>query len=384
MIHRELTEKVLELLEKFPIVALTGPRQSGKTTLSKTLKPLYKYVNLENLSDREFAYNDPKGFLETYKGGAIIDEIQNVPHLFSYLQVLTDERKINGEYIITGSQNFLMMEQIAQSLAGRVAIFSLLPFSYKELKNTEYNPKSWENYALSGSYPRKIIQDIGSVDYYENYIKTYVERDVRQLKNITNLDLFQKFILLIAGRVGQLFNQNSLGNELGLDNKTINSWFTLLEISFIAYKLQPFHSNFNKRIVKTPKIYFYDTGLLVYLLGIRNASDFDIHFAKGAIFENLVISEFKKDSINSSTNSKFYFWRDHTQNEVDVIIESGMKLDAVEIKSGKTINQNFFKGLDYFKVLKDNTKLHLVYGGEESQTRSKYEVSTLYNLPDFL
>ena len=381
MITRTLSQKISELIQKFPIIAITGPRQSGKTTLSKMVQPNYKYVNLENLSDREFALTDPVGFLETYKNGVIIDEIQNVPSLFSYLQIVTDERNRNGEYIITGSQNFLMMQQIAQSLAGRVAIFTLLPLSYRELENSIYVPKTWENYALSGSYPRKIIQDIDASDYYENYLKTYVERDVRLLKNIMNLDLFQKFIRLIAGRVGQLFNQNSLGNELGLDNKTINSWFSLLETSYIAYKLQPYHTNFNKRIVKTPKIYFYDTGLLSYLLGIRNENDLETHFAKGLLFENLVLSELQKNAINSGSKATFYFWRDHSQNEVDIIMETGIKLDAIEIKSGKTIHQNFFKGLDYFKNLNDTTHLHLIYGGAENQDRSKYRVHTLFNLP---
>lgn len=383
MIARTITPKVLELLEKFPIIAITGPRQSGKTTLSKIVKPNYKYVNLENLADREFAKTDPIGFLQTYQNGVIIDEIQNVPSLFSYLQVVTDERNINGEYIITGSQNFLMMEQISQSLAGRVALFTLLPMSIQELENTVYKPKIWENYALSGSYPRKIIQNIDASDYYENYIKTYVERDVRLLKNISNLDLFQKFIKLLAGRVGQLFNQSSLGNELDLDNKTINSWFTLLETSFLTFKLQPYHSNFNKVIVKTPKVYFHDTGLLCYLLGIRNEEDLELHFAKGNIFENLVVSEMYKNSINNATKSKIYFWRDKSQNEVDLIIETGSRLDAIEIKSGKTINQSFFKGLDYFKNLKSDTYLHLVYGGNENQKRTNYTISSIFNLPDF-
>ena len=269
MIPRAIQFKIEELLSKYPIIAITGPRQSGKTTLSKLIKPDYNYVNLENLSNRDFAKSDPLGFLETYQNGVIIDEIQYVPQLFSYLQVVTDERNRNGEYIITGSQNFLLMEQISQSLAGRIALFTLLPLSINELQLTNYKVTQWEDYAIGGSYPRKIIQHIESSDYYENYLKTYVERDVRLLKNITNLDLFQKFIQLLAGRVGQLFNQSSLGNELGLDNKTINAWFSLLETSFIAFKLQPYHKNFSKRIVKTPKIYFYDTGLLCYLLGIH-------------------------------------------------------------------------------------------------------------------
>ncbi|WP_395043803.1 ATP-binding protein [Flavobacterium sp.] len=382
MIQRMLASKVLELTDKFPIVAITGPRQSGKTTLSKMVKPNYSYVNLENLSDREFAKIDPIGFLNTYKNGVIIDEIQNVPSLFSYLQIVTDERNINGEYIITGSQNFLMMEQITQSLAGRVALFTLLPFSFKELENTIYKPESWEKYALSGSYPRKIIQNIQSADYYENYLKTYVERDLRLLKNITNLDLFQKFIQLLSGRVGQLFNQTSLGNELDLDNKTINSWFTLLEASFITFKLQPYHKNYNKRLVKTSKIYFNDIGLLCYLLGIKTETDLENHYAKGSIFENLIILELLKNSINESTKSKFYFWRDASQNEVDLIIETGTKVEAIEIKSSKTINQSFFKGLNYFKKINSETNLSIIYGGFENQTRTDYTIYTLKNLPN--
>jgi predicted AAA+ superfamily ATPase len=382
MIQRAIAHKVLELLSKFPIIAITGPRQSGKTTLSKMIKPDYNYVNLENLSDREFATTDPIGFLNTYKNGVIIDEIQNVPSLFSYLQIVTDERNINGEYIITGSQNFLMMEQITQSLAGRVALFTLLPFSFKELENTKYKPKAWEEYALSGSYPRKIIQDIQSADYYDNYLKTYVERDVRLLKNITNLDVFQKFIQLLSGRVGQLFNQTSLGNELDLDNKTINSWFTLLEASFITFKLQPFHKNYNKRLVKTSKIYFNDIGLLCYLLGIRTETDLENHYAKGSIFENLIILELLKNSINDSSKSKFYFWRDTSQNEVDLIIETGNKVAAIEIKAGKTINQSFFKGLDYFKKINTDASLSVIYGGFESQQRTNYAIYNLNDLPN--
>ncbi|MDY0089625.1 MAG: ATP-binding protein [Flavobacteriaceae bacterium] len=382
MIQRILAEKVSELVDKFPVIAITGPRQSGKTTLSKMIKPNYKYVNLENLSDREFAQTDPIGFLTTYQNGVIIDEIQNVPSLFSYLQIVTDERNINGEYIITGSQNFLMMEQITQSLAGRVALFTLLPFSYKELENTDFKPENWEKYALSGSYPRKIIQDIQPADYYENYLKTYVERDVRLLKNITNLDLFQKFIQLLSGRVGQLFNQTSLGNELDLDNKTINSWFTLLEASFITFKLQPYHKSFNKRIIKTPKIYFNDIGLLCHLLGIRTLNDLENHYAKGSIFENLIILELMKNAINTSSKSKFYFWRDASQNEVDLIVENGNKIGTFEIKSGKTINQSFFKGLDYFRKINSDANLSVVYGGAESQKRTNYTIYTLENLPD--
>jgi len=374
MIQRHLFAKAQQLLEKFPIVAITGPRQSGKTTFSKQLKPEYSYVNLEDITNREFAKNDPKGFLNTYKNGVIIDEIQYVPEFFSYLQVFTDERNQVGEYIITGSQNFLLMEQISQSLAGRVALFTLLPFSYQELKNTEYHYNSWEQYAVNGSYPRKITFDISTSDYYSNYLSTYVERDVRLLKNITNLDLFQKFIYLLAGRVGQLFNQSNLGNELGIDNKTINAWMSLLETSYIAYRLYPYHSNFNKRIIKTPKIYFYDTGLLSYLLGIKNEQEVSIHFAKGGIFENLIITEFLKNSFNKGDHPSYYFWRDHANNEIDLLIENHPSIDIYEIKSSSTIKQDFFKGLNYFKELNANTNAHLIYGGNENQLRTGVEV----------
>jgi hypothetical protein len=374
MIQRHLFAKAQQLLEKFPIVAITGPRQSGKTTFSKQLKPEYSYVNLEDITNREFAKNDPKGFLNTYKNGVIIDEIQYVPELFSYLQVFTDERNQVGEYIITGSQNFLLMQQISQSLAGRVALFTLLPFSYQEIKNTAYHYSTWEQYAVNGSYPRKITFDIRSSDYYSNYLSTYVERDVRLLKNITNLDLFQKFIYLLAGRVGQLFNQSSLGNELGIDNKTISAWMSLLETSYIAYRLYPYHTNFKKRIIKTPKIYFYDTGLLSYLLGIKNEQEISLHFAKGGIFENLIITEFLKNSCNNGEHPIYYFWRDHANNEVDLLIENHPSIDIYEIKSSTTIKPDFFKGLNYFKGLNANTNAHLIYGGTENQSRTGIKV----------
>jgi predicted AAA+ superfamily ATPase len=374
MIQRQLYTKASQLLEKFPIIAITGPRQSGKTTFSKQLRPEYSYVNLEDITNREFAKNDPKGFLNTYKNGAIIDEIQYVPELFSYLQVFTDERNQVGEYIITGSQNFLLMQQISQSLAGRVALFTLLPLSLKELKDSEYSFSNWESYAVSGSYPRKILFDIDGRDYYANYLSTYVERDVRLLKNITNLDLFQKFIFLVAGRVGQLFNQSSLGNELGVDNKTINSWMSLLETSYIAYRLYPYHSNFNKRIVKTPKVYFYDTGLLSFLLGIKSEQEMSQHFAKGSIFENLIITEFLKNAYNKGDTPIFYFWRDHTNNEVDLLIENYPKIDIYEIKSSATIKMDFFKGLNHFKGLHSSVNAHLIYGGTENQKRTEVNV----------
>lgn len=380
---RHVQPLIEQALTKFPVVALTGPRQSGKTTLCKWLKPEYTYVNLEDLTLREFARTDPKGFLQTYKSGVIIDEIQYVPDLFSYLQVYTDERQRAGEYLITGSQNFLMMERISQSLAGRVALFNLLPLSAEELRSSTYNPNSWHEMLLGGGYPRKWTQQIEADDFYENYLRTYVERDVRLIKNINNLDLFQKFIQLLAGRVGQMFNQHNLGNELGIDNKTVNAWMNLLEVSFIAFRLQPYHENFGKRVVKTPKVYFYDTGLLSFLLGIRSVNDMQLHFAKGSLFENYVILEKIKHAWNFKTREKFYFWRETTGKELDLIVERSNELLAIEIKSGMTINSDFFKGLHSFTKVKPQAKAILVYGGYESQNRSDVKVVSVSDLASF-
>ncbi len=379
-IERDIAPKVLEALKKFPIVGIMGPRQSGKTTLCQMLQPKFTYVNLEDPSIRSFAKTDPKGFLETYQKGVIIDEIQYVPELFSYLQVFTDQRQINGEYIITGSQNFLMSQHISQSLAGRVALFNLLPFSISELQKIDFQFYSWEDYLIRGAYPRKWKSDIESVDFYANYLNTYVERDVRMLKNIMNLDTFQKFIKLLAGRTGQLLNQSNLGNELGLDNKTVNAWMTLLEASFIAFRLYPYHNSFTKRIVKTPKVYFYDTGLLAYLLGIRSKEDLEVHFAKGQLFENFILLEKLKSTWNLKTHENYYFWRDSSGNEVDLIIEDGLQLFAVEIKSSKTIHPDFFKSLKKFSTIKPDVKSFLVYGGQELQKRTDAIVLGFNNL----
>ncbi|MCE6990522.1 ATP-binding protein [Dyadobacter sp. CY323] len=384
MIPRSLSDKVAEMLMKYPIVSLLGPRQAGKTTLAKMVRPDYQYVNLENLSIRSFALEDPVGFLATYQGGVIIDEAQYAPNLFSYLQVFTDERNIKGEYILTGSQNFLMMEQITQSLAGRVAIFQLLPFSIDELDGTQYAEDKWEKYIIKGSYPRKLVDDIDAQTFYDNYLRTYIERDVRLVKNILDLGAFQRFIQLLAGRIGQQFNQNSLGVELGLNNKTINSWLSVLETSFIAFRLQPYFQNFNKRIVSTPKVYFYDLGLAAYLLGIRTEDELDTHYAKGSLFENLVINELQKNVMNKGQQPRFYFWRDQSQHEVDLLIQDGVNLKAIEIKSGKTIQKDFFKNLDFFGKVSGATDLNLIYGGDEFQKRTKVTAYPFHNLHNIL
>lgn len=371
MLARTLKVKLEEMLSKYPIVSITGPRQSGKTTLSKIIRPDYQYVTLENPSIRLFAQQDPVGFLETYQNGVILDEAQYVPELFSYLQVVTDARQRLGEYILTGSQNFLLMEKITQSLAGRVAVFNLLPFSLEELNGTPYLAATWEDQILQGFYPRKLVRDIDSEDFYASYLQTYVERDVRQVKNILNLDLFQRFIRLLAGRIGQLFNQNSLATELGVDNKTISAWLSVLETSFVAYRLPPYFENFNKRLVKTPKVYFYDTGLAAYLLGIRNRAELDVHFAKGALFENLLITDLLKNSLNRGKRPDFYFWRDASHHEVDLLIQQGTSVLAVEIKSGKTIQPDYFKGLKYLQNVNPAIQPWVLFGGEGLQKRQE-------------
>lgn len=368
MLERDIEHKLLEMATKFPVVAITGPRQSGKTTLCKKLFDEYTYVTLENPDTREFAQNDPKGFFEKYNSEIIIDEIQNVPNLFSYIQTHVDESGKTGQFILTGSQNFLLFEKITQSLAGRVYIYHLLPFSQQELKR---NYELTLNEALfKGGYPRIFHKKIEPNDYFPSYIQTYIERDVRTIFNIRDLNNFNSFLKICASRIGQLFNATSIGNELGVDYKTIQHWLTILESSFIIYRLQPYFQNFNKRIVKSPKIYFYDTGLVCHLLGIRSKEEIDIHFIKGSLFENYCITEHLKYSLNKGVSQTHYFWRDNTGNEIDLLID-GIKKKIFEIKSGRTIKSDFFKGLTKFEQFAKDVQLvkHVIYGGEESRNQ---------------
>lgn len=376
---RHIKEKAGSLLSKFPLLAITGPRQSGKTTFARRLKPDYTYVNLELPEARDFAKSDPLGFLRTYQNGVILDEVQLVPELFSYLQVLTDDRNIPGEYILTGSQNFLLSNQITQSLAGRVALLNLLPFSIRELSD-RVKGEEWETLAVNGGYPRKYQFDIAPSDYYPNYIQTYIERDVRQILNIMDLGNFQKFLQLLAGRVGQIFNQSNFSNELGIDQKTVNSWLSVLETSFIAFRLPAYYRNFNKRVLKTPKVYFYDTGVLCSLLGIKNPQDMKVHFARGPLFENLVVLELMKKEMNAGKIPSLYYWRDNHQNEVDLLQEKDGNLTAIEIKSSETYHSDFLKGLKYFQKIAPDTDLKLIYGGKLNQEREGIEITNIWNL----
>ncbi|WP_192349345.1 ATP-binding protein [Algoriphagus sp. Y33] len=376
---RHIKDKAISLLGKFPTLAITGPRQSGKTTFARKLKPDYTYVNLELPETRNFAKSDPLAFLRAYQNGVILDEVQWVPELFSYLQVLTDERNILGEYILTGSQNFLLSNQITQSLAGRVAMLNLLPFSKAELSG-HIPIQSWEALTVNGGYPRKYQFDIAPNDYYPNYIQTYIERDVRQILNVMDLGNFQKFLQLLAGRVGQIFNQSNFSNELGIDQKTVNAWLTVLETSFIAFRLPSYYRNFNKRILKSPKVYFYDTGVLCSLLGIKRAEDLNVHFARGPLFENLVILELMKKELNAGNIPAIYYWRDSHQNEVDLLQENDGKLTAIEIKSSETYHSDFLKGLKYFQKTAPESAAKLIYAGNLNHEREGIQISNFQNL----
>jgi len=362
------------MAKKFPVIAITGPRQSGKTTLCKKLFNDYRYVTLENPDNKQFALSDPRGFLKEYGKKVVIDEVQNVPELFSYIQGYVDEHGEPGQYILTGSQNFLLLEKISQTLAGRVYIYHLLPFSHAELK-IDHRQVLFTS-IFNGGYPRIYDKDIHPSDFFPSYIQTYLERDVRSILNIKNLNLFSSFLKICAGRIGQIFNASTISNEIGIDYKTIQSWLSLLEASFILYRLPPWHTNFNKRVIKSPKIYFYDTGLVSYLLGLRSSEEINVHFLKGALFENFIITEHIKNKWNNGAAPSAYFWRDRAGNEIDLIVDEGINLKIVEIKSSQTIREDFFKGLNRFEKMADkfSLKKYLIYGGNESQKRTNIRI----------
>ncbi len=368
MIKRVITEKIIQLAEKFPVISVTGPRQSGKTTLIKTIFPDYRYESLEDPDTRLFAINDPRKFLNAEKK-MIIDEIQIAPELFSFMQSNTDKTNTNGQFIISGSQSFLLNQHISQSLAGRVAILNLMPLSLIELVDHGIPVPGYEKLIYQGFYPRLYDRNIEPVDFYPNYIQTYIERDVRLLQNIHDLTLFIRFLKLCAGRIGQLLNMNSLANDCGVSPNTAKSWVSVLEASFIIFLLQPHFKNFNKRLVKMPKLYFIDTGLASSLLEIQSENQLSTHYLRGALFENFIISEFIKTRLNQGLRNNCYFWRDNKGMEIDCIIESGNRLTPIEIKSGNTFNQDFFRNLNYWNKLSGNPvkNSYVIYGGDSSR-----------------
>ena len=376
MIERVLKTKLLEMAAKYPIVTVTGPRQSGKSTLLKASFPDYQYVSLEDPDMRLFATDDPRGFLATYPDKTIIDEVQRVPSLFSYIQTHSDKENKEGMYMLAGSHNFLLMENVNQSLAGRTAVLKLLPFSHHEMSLGNILPTTVDEEIFKGAYPRIYDKDIAPVDYYPYYIQTYVERDVRLMKNIGDLSKFIRFIKLCAGRIGQLLNLSSLANECGIAVSTISTWISILEASYICYLLKPDHNNYAKRLVKTPKLYFYDTGLACSLLDIRSPEQVSTHFLRGGLFENLVINEFIKEAYNKGEEPNLTFWRDSTGNEVDLLRTMEGKQYAYEIKSGATYSSDFFKGISKWAKLSGATpeQCFAIYTGDKNMKTSQGEV----------
>ena len=395
MIKRFLAEALKKAVAQYPVIALTGPRQSGKTTLCLDLFKGYAYVNLEKPDVRNFAIEDPNGFLAQFKTPVILDEIQRVPQLFSYLMPIVDAEKIPGRFILTGSQNFLLMEAVSQSLAGRCAIFHLLPFSLRELagyapmdvfafseQKTEKKPDSLElNQVMQrGFYPPVHDRGYSPFDWLGQYTQTYLERDVRNLINIGDLETFERFLRLCAGRSGQILNYSSLAADCGISMVTVKRWLSVLKASFIVMTLQPYYQNFNKRIIKSPKLYFIDTGLLCYLLGIRTPGELVSHSSRGAIFETLVVAELAKECFNMGTEPPLYYWRDSSGHEIDIVIGYGEKLYPIEIKSGATIASDMFNGLKLWQEMTSIKSGALVYGGEESYIRQGFKVLPWFNI----
>ncbi|MFC1522366.1 ATP-binding protein, partial [Elusimicrobiota bacterium] len=382
MYPRILAKRLTDSARKYPVVAILGPRQSGKTTLAKAVFPKKPYASLENPDIRALAISDPRRFLGQFKSGAVIDEAQRAPELFSYIQTIVDEKQQNGMFILTGSQHFLLMEKISQSLAGRISLNRLLPLSQEELSGAGISRSSLNETMFTGGYPRIIKGSLNPSDWLSGYIETYLERDVRDIKNVGDLSAFYRFLRMLAHRSGQLLNLSSLANDCGITHNTAKSWLSVLEASFITFPLLPHFQNFNKRFKKSPKVHFYDSGLLCFLLGITNADELTAHSMRGPIFESFIISEILKKRFNAGLRSNLFFWQDKLGREVDCIIDKGQKVYPVEIKSGQTITPEFFKNLNYWNKLSganpDNA--FLVYAGSDSQSRSQGNVLSWKNL----
>ena len=375
-VQRTIKEEIDFLCGKYPVIAVTGPRQSGKTTFLKEEFSNYTYVNLENPDIRNFAESDTKSFLEQYDRFVIFDEVQRAPFLFSYIQAKVDEDKVMGQFILSGSQNFHLMQNITQSLAGRVAIFKLFPFDFSEMKSGGFLDEDYSVNLQRGFYPAIFDRNIPPKTFYSNYLQTYVERDLSEIINIRDLRAFRNFISLCAARSGQLLNLNSLAKECGISQPTAKSWISVLETSYIIFLLQPYHKNYNKRITKSPKLYFYDTGLLSFLLKLTKPEDLQLHPHKGELFENFIIAEMVKVNYHRNLMRDFWFWRDVQGREVDLLFQDNQLLNIMEIKASQTIMSDMFKGLNFFTELaKDSIKdKFLVNSGAVNQKRSAAEV----------
>ncbi len=390
MITRDIESELAICRKEYPAITITGPRQSGKTTLARHFFKELPYVNLEDPLQREYFQTDPKGFLTNYENGAIFDEVQHLPELLSFLQVQIDEHPIPGRFVLTGSQHFGLTSKITQSLAGRSALLELLPFSITELKRGNFLNHSLEQVLITGAYPPIFDRQLRPDKWYRDYIATYIQRDVRQISQIQNLENFTRFLRVVAGQIGQLFSSNRLAAEIGVDHKTVIKWLHILQSSYIVRLVEPYYQNFRKRIVKSPKIYFYDTGIVCSLLSITQASHLETHPLRGEIFENWVFAELAKYVFNRRLPFNIYFWRTHGGQEIDFLIESGNKITAIEVKSGKTIHpqiiRKFQNALAPWRESNYEVDSRIIYGGEESFSAFNttvvpwYELDTLFNL----
>ena len=384
MVKRILSDYARFISTKYPIVTITGPRQSGKTTIAQQTFPDKPYANLENPVVRQFANEDPIGFLNQYPQGAVLDEIQRAPDLLSYLQVIVDEKKTNGLFVLTGSRQFDLMDRVSQSLAGRTALLKLLPFSIDEIE--AYKIDSLDEILFKGFYPRIYDQDIPPGQAYGDYFETYVERDLKQLVNIRNMTLFQRFVTLCAGRSGQLLNLSSLANDTGITHSTAREWLTVLEASYIVYLLTPFYRNIGKRLIKSPKLYFYDVGLACWLCGVDNISHIKNHPLRGNLYENMVVIEALKYRFNHGKRDNLNFYRDSSGNEIDLVYNISHNMLPIEIKSGQTITSDYFKGLKRFKEVFQDLPFGelLIYAGDISQERTGVKVLNIRKFSKFL
>lgn len=367
-IKRILEQTVKQTAEKYRVVTITGPRQSGKTTLCRMAFPDREYASLENPDVRERAELDPVGFLQQYRGTAVIlDEIQHVPELLSYIQGIVDEDERPGQFILTGSHQFSLMEGITQSLAGRTALIRLLPFAISETEAFK-KPNRPEEYLLAGFYPEVWNRELNPTEYYRNYFETYVQRDVRQMIQVKDLRIFRNFVRSCAGRIGQLFNASDLANNLGVSSHTIKSWVSVLEASYLVYLMEPFTGNIGKRLIKSPKLYFYDVGFASYLLGLTDPDQIFADRMRGPLFENLVVMELLKNRTNHNLDDNLFFYRDQQQHEVDVLMQNGRVFDSMEIKASATFTKEFLKGSQLLKKLmpEKTRNTYVIYSGESA------------------
>ncbi len=381
MIDRDIEKLLLECATQFRSLVVLGPRQSGKSTLVKKVFDKKPYVSLENPDERQLADADPLAFLNRFPKGAILDEVQRVPHLFNYLQQIIDDADTDGLFILTGSNNFMLQNNISQSLAGRVGILDLLPLSVKEINRFDAVPITLNDFVFQGTYPEIYHKKRKANLWYASYIRTYIERDVRQIKNIEDTLLFTKFLRICAGRTGQLLNISAISNECGIDSRTVNSWLSVLESSYVVKLLLPYHSSFNKRIVKSPKLYFYDTGLACSLLNIKDTNELAYSHFRGSLVENFMVMEIVKQVANTGSTDALYFWRDSNDVEVDLIIDKGNTFIPVEIKSASTFNMDFLKAIEKFKVFSGAQNGWVIYDGEmEFTSKQGIEVKNWRNL----